>query len=296
LHGLRQSKAAEEFLLRHLFLTYDFSLAEKQQKAADFMAQNDLTFPIVLKPDVGARGRGVHIIKTPEALFENLTADENQILQEFAAGEEASIFYYRYPNEEKGRLFAVTEKRFPHVTGDGEATLEELILRDSRAVCLAAKYLERNAERLETVPAAGEKVQIVDIGNHSHGAIYLDGGWLKTDVLENKIHEICRDFEGFYFGRFDIRGGSFAELREAKNFKIVELNGVASDATKIYDSKNSLFEAYRSLFRQWKIAFEIGAENRRRGVAPTKISDFIKLVLGKPIRNPQTEIRNQRCV
>lgn len=68
--------------------------------------------------------------------------------------------------------------------------LEELILRDPRAVCLAEKYLERNGNRLETVPARGESVQIIDIGRHSRGAIFLDGGWMKTDLLEAKIDEI----------------------------------------------------------------------------------------------------------
>jgi hypothetical protein len=252
------------------------------------LSEQALTLPVVLKPDVGERGSGVKIVETREELTQELESDENLILQEFAAGEETSVFYYRYPAAEKGRIFAITEKRFPRVTGDGEATLEELILRDERAVCLAEKYLERNAERLETIPASGETVQIIDIGTHSRGAIFLDGGWLKTAALENKIDEICRGFEGFYFGRFDIRVKSFEEFSNAKNFKIVELNGVTSEATNIYDPKNSLFDAYRILFQQWRIAFEIGAANRKKGVAPTNVADLIKLVIHKPIQTPKS--------
>jgi len=48
--------------------------------------------------------------------------------------------------------------------------------------------------------------------------------------------------------------------------KIVELNGVTSEATHIYDPKLSLFGAYRVLFEQWRIAFEIGYLNRTRGI------------------------------
>ena len=103
-------------------------------------------------------------------------------------------------------------------------------------------------------------------------------------------------FKGFYFGRFDIRVKSFEDFAEAKNFKIVELNGVTSEATSIYDPKNSLVEAYKTLFRQWEIAFEIGAQNKKLGVKPTTISDLIKLVLGKQIQNPKSEIRNPKCV
>jgi len=296
LNGLRQSEAAQTFLLKHTFLSKDFSSAEKLQNAADFMTENDLKFPIVLKPDVGERGFGVQILRTFEELKEKLSSDENLILQEFCGGEETSVFYYRYPNEEKGKIFAITEKRFPRVFGDGVSTLEELILRDKRAVCLAAKYLERNAERLETIPEKGDEVQIIDIGTHSRGALFLDGNWMKTDVLENKIDEICRGFEGFYFGRFDIRVKSFEDFSRAENFKIVELNGVTSEATNIYDPKNSLFEAYKILFKQWKIAFEIGAENRQLGAKPTEIRDLIKLVLGKQIQNPKSNIQNPRCV
>ncbi|HVE58954.1 MAG TPA: VTT domain-containing protein, partial [Pyrinomonadaceae bacterium] len=260
LQGLRRSEAAQTFLLKHTFLSKAFSAGEKQKIAGDFMTENALSFPIVLKPDVGERGFGVQIVKTFEELEEKLSvSDEDLILQEFCGGEETSVFYYRYPRAEKGEIFAITEKRFPRVTGDGSSTLEELILRDNRAICLAKKYLERNAGRLETIPESGAEVQIIDIGTHSRGAIFLDGGWMKTEALEEKIDEICRGFSGFYFGRFDIRCKSFEEFSRAENFKIVELNGVTSEATSIYDPKNSLFDAYKILFEQWKIAFEIGA-------------------------------------
>jgi len=260
------------------------------------MTKNGLSFPIVVKPDVGERGAGVEIVKTSADLTEKLEAETNQIVQEYAAGGETSVFYYRYPEKEKGLIFAITEKRFPFVTGDGSMTLEELILSDERAVCLAEKYLERNREHLETVPAQGEKIQIIDIGTHSRGAIFLDGEWMKSDALKMQIDEICRGFEGFYFGRFDIRVESFEDFRAAKNFKIVELNGVTSEATNIYDPRYSLTDAYQILFRQWRIAFEIGAKNRRRGALPTKLTDLIKLALGGQIRHPKSDIRNPTCV
>jgi hypothetical protein len=61
-------------------------------------------------------------------------------------------------------------------------------------------------------------------------------------------------------------------LRAGKNFQIIELNGAASEATNIYDAQNSLATAYRTLFRQWDLVFAIGAANRRRGCATTKLS------------------------
>jgi hypothetical protein len=89
--------------------------------------------------------------------------------------------------------------------------------------------------------------------------------------LERRIDEISRRLKGFFIGRYDIRYASENDLRAGRNFQIIELNGAASEATSIYDARNSLFAAYRTLFRQWELVFAIGAANRRRGASPTRI-------------------------
>jgi len=60
--------------------------------------------------------------------------------------------------------------------------------------------------------------------------------------------------------------------------KVIELNGVTSEATHIYDPKMSLIDAYRVLFEQWRIAFEIGDRNRARGVRPIVIRELVRAV------------------
>ncbi len=97
--------------------------------------------------------------------------------------------------------------------------------------------------------------------------------------MEDAIDEISRRFDGFYFGRFDIRTPCVADFKAGKNFKVIELNGVTSEATHIYDPRNSVFAAYKVLFEQWRIAFEIGAQNLKRGVTPTRIRALVKLLL-----------------
>lgn len=57
----------------------------------------------------------------------------------------------------------------------------------------------------------------------------------------------------------------------------MELNGVTSEATHIYDPKLSLFDAYRVLFQQWRIAFEIGDLNRARGIRPASVADLLNV-------------------
>jgi len=150
-----------------------------------------------------------------------------------------------------------------------------LILADDRAVCMSDFYLRKNAERIQDVPAAGERVQLVEIGTHCRGAIFLDGGDTSTPALEEVIDRIAKTFDGFFFGRFDIRVPSRQDFMAGRNMKIVELNGVTSEATHIYDPKLSLFDAYRVLFQQWRIAFEIGDLNRVRGILPASVSDLL---------------------
>jgi hypothetical protein len=86
------------------------------------------------------------------------------------------------------------------------------------------------------------------------------------------MDEISRKLTGFFIGRYDIRYASDEDLRAGGNFQIIELNGAASEATNIYDSRNSLWDAYRTLFRQWDLVFAIGAANRARGMTITSFS------------------------
>ena len=250
--------------------------SERVAAAEEFMRQRGLQFPVVLKPDAGQRGSGVAIVRSPEQLRDYLTRTLfPAILQEYVLGEEYGIFYYRYPGSERGRIFSMTEKRMPVLVGDGRCTLEELILADDRAVCMSEFYLRKNSGRTHEVPAAGETVQLVEIGAHCRGAIFLDGGESITPSLEEVIDQIAKGFDGFFFGRFDIRVPSRQDLMAGRNLKIIELNGVTSEATHIYDPRLNLLDAYRVLFRQWRIAFEIGALNRARSNRPASVGELL---------------------
>src|SRR5215470_14280507 len=286
---LEQLKNAAEWLPYSTLLASG-TPSQRLAEAEEFMRRHGLGFPVVLKPDAGQRGSGVAIMRSPEQLCEYLTHwSFPAILQEYVPGEEYGVFYYRYPGSERGRVFSVTEKKMPVLLGDGERTLKELILADDRAVCMSDFYLRKNAERAHGVPAAGETVQLVEIGTHCRGAIFLDGGDTITPSLEQAIDQVARTFDGFFFGRFDIRVPSRQDFIVGRDMKIIELNGVTSEAAHIYDPKLSLFDAYRVLFRQWRIAFEIGDFNRARGVRPASAaelfhatSEYRRLAQGHP--------------
>ena len=47
-----------------------------------------------------------------------------------SAPAEVGVFYYRFPDEERGHIFSITKKEFPCVVGDGRRSLEKLIRAD----------------------------------------------------------------------------------------------------------------------------------------------------------------------
>jgi membrane protein DedA with SNARE-associated domain len=255
-------------------------LQSVEQAIADFTltATSEAGAPIILKPDLGQRGVGIKLIHTRAQAESYLRATNAPLVaQRYAPGpNEAGIFYYRFPHESRGRIFAITEKIFPKVVGDGRSTLAELIGRDPRAAIIAKTYLARFAPRCNEVLAAGEELKLVEAGNHAQGCVFRDGMHLCTPALESRIDEVSRKLAGFFFGRYDLRYASEDDLRAGRNFQIIELNGAASEATSIYDARNSLWSAYRTLFRQWDLVFAIGAANRARGLAPTPLAPILR--------------------
>jgi hypothetical protein len=200
------------------------------------------------------------------------------IVQAYVAGVEFGIFHYRYPHEVRGRIVSVTEKHFPVMTGDGRRTLRELILADDRAACQSDTYCRLTRHDVDAVPDPGERMQLVELGSHCRGAIFLDGERHLTPELEASIERLSQAHEGFYFGRFDVRATSVEDLR-AGRISAIELNGVSAEATHIYDPAVSILTAYRTMMHLWRVAFEIGSENRRAGYEPMSLWEFVCLIL-----------------
>jgi membrane protein DedA with SNARE-associated domain len=250
------------------------TLEERLRSLAEIRLRLSLDLPFILKPDVGQRGVGIKLIRSPEQAEAYLRQTSAPLVaQRYAPGPmEAGIFYYRFPHEPRGHIFAITEKLFPVLVGDGTSSISELIWRDPRARFMADKYLQRFSERKSEALAVDEELKLVEAGNHAQGCIFRDGSRLSTPELEARIDEISQKLTGFFIGRYDIRYSNAEDLRAGKGFQIIELNGAASEATSIYDARNSIFAAYRMLFRQWDLVFAIGAANRKRGSAPTKLS------------------------
>jgi hypothetical protein len=239
--------------------------AEARARAlADAVAEQGWRYPLVLKPDVGERGAGVRLVESERAAADYLRTHETAVLaQVYDPGpHEAGVFYVRMPGAEAGEIFSITEKVFAAVEGDGRSTLRTLIRRHERYRVQARVYLKRLGARAEEVPARGERVPLVMAGNHCQGTMFRDGARLATPALAAAIDGIARATGGrFCFGRFDVRYRDAGQFAAGRGFRIVELNGLMSESTNIYDPAMGYWEAQRVLRRQWSWAYRIGRAN-----------------------------------
>jgi hypothetical protein len=270
---LQQLQQANADLVADAYLIEGRTTTDRLLSLHRLCREHKIRLPFILKPDVGQRGNGVRLIRSMRAVLEYLqTVNAPVILQHYIPGPfEAGIFYYRFPGESRGQIFAITEKEFPTITGDGTHTVEELIRADSRAALMARTYLRRFGSCRDQILAAGEILKLVETGNHAQGCIFRNGMHLHTNPLERAIDEISQSLPGFFIGRYDVRYQNEGDFKQGRNFQIIELNGATSEATSIYDARNSLFSAYRTLFRQWRLVFAIGARNRANGHAPSSV-------------------------
>ncbi|NIM00443.1 MAG: alpha/beta fold hydrolase [Acidobacteria bacterium] len=276
LRGLADSPG---YVARHDLVPAGESFERRLARIDAFRETHGLDYPLVFKPDAGQRGSGVAIVRDEEQARAYLDdASFDLLVQEYVPGDEFGLFYVRRPGEPRGRIISITEKKLPIVVGDGFSTLRRLILSDPRAVAIADHYFRLLGDRREDTPAEGERVQLVELGTHCRGAIFLDGARLNTPALTERIDRISAGFDGFYFGRYDVRTEDPEAFAAGERFKILELNGVTSEATHIYDPRHTLFAAWRTLFAQWRLAFEIGRANRASGHSPVGPADLLRLL------------------
>ncbi len=252
------------------------SLAERLQAAASAIT----AYPVILKPDAGQRGAGVRKVEQFCDVERYLRANPDPIvIQRFHPGPyEVGMFYYRLPSEPQGTIFSATDKVFPVVVGDGQSTLAELIQSHPRYRMQESVFRARHATELGRVLNHGQPFPLATAGNHCQGTLFRDGAHLITPELTAALEQTVRPFTGFYFGRFDLRYSDPDALRAGHGFEIVELNGATSESTNLYDPKWSIGRAYSALFRQWSLAFRIGAQNRRRGHTVVSALEVVRLL------------------
>ena len=247
--------------------TVFFSLPCNADFVLQQLQQEGLSFPMIGKPDIGGRGRGVKALKDEDEVrgyVKNASLDFH--IQEFIGYKnEVGIFYYRFPDNESGEISGIVRKEFLKVRGDGNQSIYELLQKDKRAVLQSASLKKAYGKDLLQVLPLGEEKILVPYGNHARGAKFVDDSCLIDDGLTGTIDGICRQIPGFYFGRLDIRFNDWEELKQGKNFSVIEVNGAGSEPTHIYDPRHSLFFAWKEIIRHWVLLWRISRINHKKG-------------------------------
>ena len=252
------------------------------EKVLTNLEKEKIEFPLIIKPDIGFRGLLVKKINSEKELQVYLKKYNtiNLIIQEFITYKnECGIFYYKIPGYKKGHITSLTLKKYLTVIGDGNSTLLELIKKNERAKNYLNLVIALNNKNLALIPKINEEIILNVIGNHSKGTQFINGNYLINNKLENVLNTINSSISGWYYGRIDLKYNSFEELLEGEKLKILEINGVISEPTHIYDaSKGTYLKALKSIKDHWKIIYKIAIKNKQlNNVKYTNLKYLISL-------------------
>jgi len=145
-------------------------------------------WPVVLKPYVGAVGKGVVRLDTPEMVDKHLPEiSSDYLLQAYCKlPEEYGVFYVNLDGQP--RITGINRKHFPTVLGDGHSTLGELARRHPRHTAhwgLFLQYLNLNE-----VPDAGVPVKLTFVGSYTNGGMFTADTSLLTDLLFDAVKTV----------------------------------------------------------------------------------------------------------
>lgn len=248
-------------------------LISKEEKDVDVIVEKinraHIIFPLIAKPDIGERGFLVEKIENKKALatyLKKITVDF--LIQDFINYPlEVSVLYHRFPDAREGQITSICIKKTLSVTGDGVSTIEKLMEEYPRARFQLERFRTNYSDLLLKVPALGKQVELEPIGNHCRGTTFLNGNQYIDKPLEKVFDKIALEMEGIHYGRFDMKCKSMELLKEGKEFKILEFNGIASEPAHIYDPAYATSQAYRDIFSHWKIIYQLSKVQRKKGIA-----------------------------
>lgn len=193
----------------------------------------------------------------------------NFILQRMVDVEgEAGVFFVRAPGECRGTIVSLTLKYFPHVVGNGTATLRELILGDPRAGRVPHLYLDRFADELDLVLRQVRPIGSFFQARTARGRSFATAMPGSRRPCVRGSTPLADEIGEFHFGRFDVRFADFEAFRRGEDFSIIEYNGAGAEATHIWDARTRLIDAWHTLCVQFLILFRLGAADARRGYRP----------------------------
>jgi hypothetical protein len=248
---------------KSIYISPSLSFAD----AEELVATGNYQYPFAVKPDIGMMGYMFRIIKNVEQFKKyHAVMPVDYIVQELVDYPlEVSVFYYRFPGEQKGTITGFLKKEFLEVTGDGKSTLWQLILHYPRVAFRLEEMKSKHEKRLNDIIPAGEKYCLSYALNLSRGGKLVSLAHEKDDRLLKFFDNINLYSKHFYYGRYDIKCASVEDLKEGKNFSILEYNGSGAEPHHIYGNGNTLLQAYKIVLHHWDVLYKISRHNSNNG-------------------------------
>lgn len=247
---------------RSLLIKADQSVSEVQKTV-----EHNFHYPFVAKPDVGRMGFMFRIIRKSadlEAYHKAMQVD--YIVQELITYPlEVSVYYYRFPEQKSGTITGFIRKESLEITGDGHSTVDELIAANPRVCFRLEEMRAKHADTLNGILQLGEKFCLSQALNLSRGCRLVS---LENEIDESLVEifdELSSYSDTLFYGRYDIKCASVEDLKQGKNFSIIEYNGCGAEPHHVYGNSNSFLKACLILAQHWLILFKIARSNHVRG-------------------------------
>ncbi len=234
------------------------------------LQKSNIKYPFIVKPDVAKQGVLFRKIESESELHHYHTnVPMDYIIQEMVNYPmEVSVFYIRHPKETNGTITGFLHKIPLQIVGDGIHTLHQLVMQHPKGYKYKTQLQIKHQENWDKVINKGKKYMLSYAANHNRGAHFID---LKDHIDEKLIcifDKISLEINDFFYGRYDIMCTNIEDLKNGKNYKILEYNGCGAEPNHFYDTGYSLLGAYKEILKHWKALYEICKYNRQQGIAP----------------------------
>jgi hypothetical protein len=249
---------------KSIFITHGTHIEEVEKQ----FEANHFKFPVVVKPEIGRMGLMFRKIESMDALRRyHEIMPVNYILQDYISyPHEVSVFYYRFPDEPSGHITGFIRKEYLVVTGDGISTLEKLINDYPRVRFRLEEMKEKHKEKLNEIIPNGHTYYLSNALNLSRGGKLVNLEHEKDDRLLKLFDGLSHHTKDLFYGRYDIKCASVEDLKEGKNFCILEYNGSGGEPHHVYGNGNTLFGACFILAQHWNALYKISKQNYLKGI------------------------------
>lgn len=260
----------QSYFLPTLLIHSTWQDHEKREHILQFIKEHG--YPVILKSDVGCVGKGIRKITSSDDLEEVIPLLlGDYLLQKFTPYQyECGVFYTRLKG--KSSISGINRKHFPSVTGNGQDTILSLAKNHYRYTHHWHSFLQYLDG--DYIPAEGEEVVLSFIGSHTLGCKFTDDLHLLTPELEQAFFSIFESQPGYNFGRVDVKAESEAAFK-AGRFVVIEINGIASLPTQMFDPKYSVWDAYRIFLAHGKWLVKIAKENKQQAMSLLSYKEII---------------------